>query len=330
MIRGWRVEELARGDRAQWMALRGEDLCASEAGALFDAHKYTTRRRIHLAKAFGEPPEQNADMRRGKIMEPAVAEAIVVDCGWSPVRIDTYLRARADDPLVRMGASLDYRMTVPLAELLGHPKTRATAEAAGWADLDPGLLDLTVECKSVDMGVFEREWADGPPTMTVVQSAMQSLLAGADGGLVACLLDNRARELYLYAVPRHAGFEARLVDAVCDFWRAYEAGEEPPVVALDNGFMSDYFPASDDGEVVNLTDESGPWQALVAERERLKLDQKRTQVRIDEIEAQIKDRMRDAARAILPGWSITWRSDSRHVRSLKIERRSDKPTRKKR
>jgi len=337
MIPGWRVEEIERGNRAQWMALRQADLCASEAGALFEdpatgraAHKYTTRRRIAMCKAFGEPPEQNADMRRGKIMEPAVAEAIAVDCGWEPQRCSTYLRARADDPLVRMGATRDYVMLVQVAELLTDPKTRASAEAAGWAELTErspgGEARLVVECKSLDQVVHEREWADGPPAYTVVQAAYQALLDGADGALIACLIENRAKDLHLYAVPRNASFEARLIDEVREFWRAYEAGEEAPVVALDNAYMTDYYPASRDEEVVNLSEDAASWQALVVEREVLKLQQETAQVRIDEIEALIKDEMREASKAILPGWSITWRSNAR-ARPLKIARRSEAPRR---
>lgn len=328
VIDGWQVEEHARLDRDAWMALRQDDLCASEAGAVFEVHKYQTLRRLARAKAYGETDVQSADMRRGKIMEPAVAEAITLDCGWRPIRRETYLRARAADPLVRMGASLDYALEVDAGALAEHPKTRTTVAAAGW-ETRTGPLALTVECKSVDMGVFEREWANGPPDYTLVQAAQQALLAGADGALVACLIENRAKDLYLYIVPRRPAFEAELVSRVRDFWRAFEAGEEPPVIALDNDFMSDYYPRSDEGEVVNLAEEADEWRPLVAEREGLKLDQKRLQDRINLLEAKLKDRMRDASRALLPGWSITWKTDSRGVRSLKIERSHVKKPRRK-
>ena len=331
---GWHVQEIPVTSRPQWMTLRGEDLCASEAGAVFPdrpelAHKYTTLRRVFMSKLYGEPAEQNMDMRRGKIMEPAVAEAIAVDCGWRPQRCGTYLRARADDPLVRMGATLDYRLRVPTLDLLVHDKTRVTAAAAGWGELSE--MDLVVECKSIDMGVWEREWSQGPPAYTVVQAADQALLAGADGALVACLVENRSRDLHLYAVPRSEEFEGELIARVREFWRGFDAGEEPPVVALDNAFMSDYFEHEKDADaVIDLTEEAAVWQALVVERESLKMSQKEIQRRIDMIEATIKDRMRDAARAILPGWSITWKTDSRGVRSFKVERRAEKPNARKR
>lgn len=320
MIAGWRVEEIPRGSRAEWMRRRDTDVTASEAGALFERHKYTTPRKMFLAKAYGEHEEESLVMRRGKIMEPAVAEAVLVDCGWEPERCASYLQARADDPLVRLGATRDYVLRVDAAELLMHPKTRDTAVTAGWEDWR-GPKRLTMECKSLDPHIWASEWQNGPPAYTVVQAAQQAMLDGADGALVACLLEDRAKSLYVYAVPRHEGFEQRLVGEVRNFWRAFEAGEEPPVVALDNEFMTEYFPTSDEGEVCNLTQEAAVWHALAVERERLKLSVKNDETAIDAIEARFKDRLRTAARAILPGWSVTWKTDKRGTRTFKVERR---------
>ena len=321
LIEGWRVEEHPRDDRAAWLELRQHDVTGSDAGALFGVHKYQTLRRMARQKAYGEVEVQSADMRRGKIMEPAVAEAIHLDCGWRPERRETYLRARAADDLVRLGSSLDYMLRVDARELAEHPKTRATAAAAEWGERT-GPLVLAVECKSVDWDVFEKEWSSGPPDYTLVQGATQALLAGADGAIIACLVENRAKELYLYLVPRREDFELALIEKVREFWRAFEAGEEPPVIALDNDFMSDYYPRSDEGEVVNLaaSDEAAEWRSLVEEREGLKTNIKQLQDRINLLEAKLKDRMRDAARAILPGWSITWKSNVHGTRSLNIKR----------
>lgn len=324
-MQGWTVERLPKGSRQDWLALRREDLTASEAGALFGAHKYTTLRKLQYDKAYGRSEDKSdSEKRRGQIMEPAVAEAITIDTPLRPRRCDHYLRARASDRHVRLGATLDYDLVTTAEELLAIDKLRLGVLAAGWDEMVGDLL-LTVECKSVDMGVFEREWASGPPAYHVIQAAQQAMLAGAHGGLVACLVENRAKDLFLYPVPRRPAFEARLVAEAREFWRMYEAGEEPPVVALDNGFMASYFPvepgADDAAAVVNLTAEPG-WRELVEERERLKMDIDRAETLIDGIEARIKDRMREAVRAILPGWSITWKPDKHGKRSLRIERRT--------
>lgn len=307
--------------RHEWLALRQDDLTASEAGALWGVHKYTTRRRIAVQKLYGETEEQSAIMRRGKIMEPAVAEAIVVDCGWSPRRCPSYLRGRAADPLVRLGASRDYMLDeIAVADLLGHDKTRASALAGGLEARMGEDLSLVVECKNLDPGVHAREWMDGPPVYTVVQAAQQALLADADGALVAALLENRSRDLYLYYVPREPEFELRLIEEVREFWRGFSAGDMPPVEAGDNEFMRDYYPTSRDEATVNLTDEAAVWVPLAEERERRKMQQKIEQRRIDEIEAALKDQLGDAARGILPGWSMTWKSNAKGVRSFSLDR----------
>jgi predicted phage-related endonuclease len=321
MVPGWQTSEHEYSGRDEWLNLRKMDVTASDAGALWpDIHKYKTRRKLFLEKSFGENDEQTMVMRRGKIMEPAVAEAIVVDCGWKPERCTTYLRGRAADPLVRMGASRDYKLNVLADELLRHPKMQATARAAGWAEFAGRSMHLTIECKSLDPQVWENEWRQGPPVYTVVQSAQQTLLANADGGIIAALLENRSKDLILYAVGRDRAFELQLITQVRDFWRSYEAGEEPAISGGDNDHMTDYYPTSDDALEVDLADDAAYWTKLVLEREELKLGMKTLDKRVDEIEAHIKDRMRDAARAKLPGWNITWRTDSRGTRTFKVSR----------
>lgn len=324
MIDGWTVDRLPKGSRQEWLALRQQDLTASEAGALFGVHKYTTARKLAHDKAYGEQDGRtNAVRRRGQIMEPAVAEAIALDTPFRPRRCEHYLRARAADRLVRMGATLDYDLHVLADDLIHCPHTRAGALDAGWDRRLGETLYLSIECKSVDPGVFEREWSAGPPPYHLIQVAQQALLAGADGGLVACLIENFTKDLVLFPVPRRPDFEARLIEEAREFWRRYEDGEDAPVVALDNAFMATYFPANPDERspdaTVNLSAEPG-WAELLVERERLTMAIEAGEKRIDEIEARLKDRMREAVRATLPGWSITWKADKNNKRSLKIRR----------
>jgi predicted phage-related endonuclease len=324
MIPGWTVNRLSKGSRQEWLALRQDDLTASEAGALFGVHKYTTARKLAHDKAYGEVQDRsNAVLRRGQVMEPAVAEAIVIDTPLRPRRCEHYLRARANDPYVRMGATMDYDLHVLADELVHCPQTRAGALAAGWDQRLGETLYLSIECKSVDSSVFEREWSAGPPPYHLIQVAQQALLAGADGGLVACLVENFTKDLFLYPVPRRPDFEMRLIEEARAFWGRFETGEEAPLVALDNSFMATYFPPIENEKApaatVNLSAEPW-WQDLVGERERLTMAIEVAEKRIDEIEAQLKDRMREAVRAILPGWVITWKADKTGKRSLRIKR----------
>lgn len=314
------VEALGFTSREEWLELRRKDITASEAGVLFGEHKYSSLRKLALEKAYGENRPQTAAMRRGKIMEPSVAEAVAIDFGWKPRRSDDYLRGRSpDDPYLRVGATRDYVLpALPRDAMLAALRDQALA--LGWDAHE--TVHLALECKSVEPFVFESEWGETPPKYILVQAAIQAALSGAVGTVVACLLENRTRDLFLYAVPRSERFEAELFARVSDFWRRFEAGEEFAVSAFDNAEMSTVFPQADTDQVVDLTDEAATWAALAEERRRLKSDLDSRKKRIDEIEARFKDRLRGAYKAILPGWSITWKTDSRGTRRFTCEKDS--------
>lgn len=315
------VETIEYSSRDAWLDLRRQDITASEAGVLFGEHKYTSLRKLAQEKAFGENRPQTAAMRRGKIMEPSVAEAVAVDHGWRLRRSNDYLRGRSpEDPFLRIGATRDYVLpALPRDALLASP-LRDQAVALGWCN--PDTAHLALECKSVEPFVFESEWGEHPPKYILVQAAIQAALSDALGTVVACLLENRTRDLFLYAVPRSERFEAELFARVSDFWRRYEAGEEFAVSAFDNSEMSTVYPQADTDDVVDLTGEADLWIKLAEERRRLKDDLDARKKRIDEIEAKFKDRLRGAYKAILPGWSITWKTDSGGVRRFKCDKNS--------
>lgn len=325
MTPGWRVEIMSYASREQWLEMRRADITASDAGALFGEHKYQTPRKLAHEKAYGENRPQTAAMRRGKIMEPAVAEAILLDHGWELHRCKTYLRARADDPFVRMGATRDYMLNALSQEALLSSKLRDQAVALGWDEL--AETTLTVQCKSVDPVVFEREWGERPPKYILVQTAMEAMLADTDGAIVACLVETRMRDLYLYAVPRRDAFEAELCRRVSDFWQRFERGEDFPVEAGDNADMAQLYPEAETEEVVDLTGEP-IWRELAMERDRVKGQLDLLETRVAEIEAKFKDRMRQASKAILPGWVVTWKTDSRGARRFRCERATTSARRK--
>lgn len=321
---GLQVEAFEYSSREEWLELRRADITASEAGALFGLHKYTSLRKLALEKAYGENRPQTAAMRRGKIMEPSVAEAVTLDFGWQLRRSNDYLRGRsAADPHLRVGATRDYVLpALPRDALLRALRDQALA--LGWDEHE--TVHLALECKSVEPFVWESEWGEHPPKYILVQAAMQAALSGAVGTVVACLLENRTRDLFLYAVPRSPKFEAELFERISDFWRRFEAGEEFAVGANDNADMAATYPQADTDMVVDLSEEEG-WSELAAERQRLKDQTAKFKTRIDEIEAKFKDRLRGAVKAILPGWSVTWKTDSGGVRRFKLEKDTASRTR---
>ena len=157
------VERIPAGDRAAWLALRKRDVTASEIAALFDAHPYKTRFGLYADKTgAGVDAGDNPAMRRGRILEPAVAEAWFEERRERLVKCDEYLRCSVR----RIGATPDY--------------TRPNGEP--------------VELKTVAPERWE-EWGNTPPLAYQLQALVQAMLMDAPRAWLAVMVDNRAKDL---------------------------------------------------------------------------------------------------------------------------------------
>ena len=96
------IERRAIVDREQWLDWRRQDVTASAIGALFRVHPYTTKLCLYAEKRGVEfPDEDNKVKRRGRWLEPAVAEAVrELRPDWTIEPPRCYLR----DPELRLGA----------------------------------------------------------------------------------------------------------------------------------------------------------------------------------------------------------------------------------
>jgi predicted phage-related endonuclease len=171
------IERRAIVDREQWLAWRWQDVTASQIGALFGVHPYTTKLRLYAEKRGVEfPDEDNKVKRRGRWLEPAVAEAVrELRPDWTIEPARCYLR----DPELRLGATPDFFIH-------GDPR---------------GLGVL--QCKSVAASVFARDWADGKdvPLWITLQTAVEMMLAEAAFGAIAVLLvDPFDMDCYIHEV----------------------------------------------------------------------------------------------------------------------------------
>lgn len=328
------------------------DVTASDVGALFGSHKYRTLRQLATAKAATGVPDDSklsSVLRRGRIMEPAIAAALEHDLGLAVQPVSHYLRLRDDaEPLLRIGATKDYQVfetAERLAEILGDAMPRAWAEHFG------GLpLSLAVELKSVDYGVFESEWSSGPPLYHYAQAATQAFLGGDDGALIA-VLTGKFLDLHVYPVVRSERFEGELCRRVVDFWRRFEAGDEQPVQAGDPA--KSVFPESRPGAVVDLaalTEDpeldaavSGAeeaalsvvdaakslrrplasWADRLAMRAALKDAEKTSKAASAVLDEGLKMAIGEAERARVPGWKVAWKS-GKNGRRLDVRKEKTK------
>lgn len=277
-------ERIPIGSRADWLAYRKRDVTASDIGALFGCHPYRSALNVYADKT-GEGVDRgdNAAMRRGRILESAVAAAVKEERpNWSIIKADNYVR----DADLRLGATPDYLVSDP----------------------DSGLGIL--ECKTADPSIFGRDWANGVPLCWTLQCLVQMILTERQWGAVAVLVTSRDYPVYIYDVPRHPAAEARIIEAVKQFWLCVEMGQPPAAdYAKDGAAIAAMFPR-ERGEPIDLS-ASNRLPEILARRSELSVTIKDAEAEKDAIDCEIKDALGDAPEGKLPGWRLTWKTQHR-------------------
>jgi predicted phage-related endonuclease len=285
------IERIPVTSRDKWLALRRKDVTASDVAALFGEHQYRTLLQLYLDKTSEEEPHEidNDVLRRGRILEPGVAIAVGEERpDWQIVKSQEYVR----DTDLRLGATPDFEI---------HGDERGL-----------GIL----ECKTAAPEIFERDWRDGVPMGPTVQCLTQMMLKDAAFGQVACLVDNRAKDLLLFDVPRHPAAEDMIRTRTREFWdMVAKKRMPPPDYKRDAAAILALFP-KDNGARLDLSSDNRI-QDLLAQREILKANCKGAEDQLDEIEAEIKHKIGDAAEAFCPGWKLTHKLQNRKAYEVK-------------
>lgn len=277
------IQNFPARDRAAWLANRKQDVTASEIAALFNAHPYKSQLQVYADKAgTGAETFDNKAMRRGRILEPAVAEAWFEERGERLDKCTDYMRCTVR----RIGATPDY--------------VRPNGEP--------------VECKTVAPEKWD-EWQEQAPLAYQLQALVQAMLMDAPRAWIAVMIDNRAKDFHVFEVPRHAQAEARIVERVAAFWRAVAAGEMPAAdYAKDGAAIAAMFPR-DNGEVVDLSGDNR-LPGMLVRRAELKAAVSAAEAELDAIDAEIKAKLGPASEATLPGWKVTLKAQTRPERLM--------------
>lgn len=260
--------------RSEWLTWRQSLITASSIGALFGIHPHVSLDDL-VAEKRGERRGEgdNASMRAGRILEPAVIAAVNEERPeWCVERATTF-------------------------HILPQHRLACTPDAFG-AD------DLLVQCKTVSPQQWD-QWRGTAPLHYVLQTLTELLCTGRTRGVLACMIRSPSFPLHLFDVPRHPAAEARILDAVAEFWRLWDEGEHPqPQTAaglaemVSDGSHKDF---SGDNELM----------ALLPERADLVAQRRAAEKRLDEIDYLVKNRLGPASTGWLPGWSLTFKAQTR-------------------
>lgn len=278
--------------REQWLALRAQDLTASDIGAAVGLDPFKTALQLYGEKTgqlMAEP--DNNMMRRGRWLEAAVLSAIREEHpDWDVRPAKVYLR----DSELRLGA---------------------TPDAIAVTD-QPGLTNI--QCKVVTPQAYERHWSPEPPLGYQLQTLCEGLLMDTQQSLLAALVvDTYSAELYLHPVPRHAKAEDAVRGIAATFWANMASGRRPAAdFKRDAETVAALFPQSVPEPVLDLSADNR-LPDLLADRAHLKAQIIDWEARVGEIEVEIKDKLGAHEVAELPGWRISWKTQTRKEQIIK-------------
>lgn len=275
-------------DREQWLALRRQDLTASDIAAVNGVDPYKSALSVFSEKRGLVTVTETSIMRRGRWLESA-AECAIVETHphWRVINPHVYLR----DPEIRLGCTPDR-----LAEDEEHPGS---------------LINLQI--KSVSKPTFER-WNNQVPLNYMLQTAAEGMLTNAATSyLCAFVISTYDAELYTFEIPRHPGAEIKLRQTAVDFWHDMDAGVTPrPDFHRDAEVIAALYNQPKPQSVIDLS-QSNRIGEVLAERAILKA---RIKVDMDDLaalETEIKFEIGDNEAATLPGWRITYKEQYRRA-----------------
>lgn len=271
---------------ADWLAMRKQDVTASEIAALFGVHPYLTQLQVWADKMGMDAKRgDNLAMRRGRIFEPAVAKAVEEEHSWTLKKSETYIRA----PKLRLGCTPDYFRVPPIEQGTWEP----------------------VDCKFVQPDVYEKQWQGGSPLAWVLQVLVQVYLTGAERGYVAAMVDNYKKDVFIYDVPRNDEAWAKIVAKVAEFWALVESKTMPsPDFSVDLAHLRKLMPPNPKAEPLDLTADN-LLPVLLEEREMAKHRIDEANARIEAIEAEVVHKLAGAPEARTGGWRITNKTQTR-------------------
>lgn len=303
LIRNDRVK-VNVSDRASWLDMRKRNVGASDIGALFHTDPHKTALRLWAEKRGELPPDQadNAALRRGRILEPAVAAALQeAHPEW---------------------AIMPARQYVELTDL----RLGATPDFFGWESWDShsaGHEPFLIQAKTVIPEVWESDWTPSPPAHYLLQVQAELHVTGLRRGyLVPMVLDGREFPIFEYPFDYDAEIGDSIEIAVTKFWKMVADGREPSIKAEQDGAtLAAMFPDSD-GQVLALHGDYDFVSTCRAYKDA-SAQIKHLQEAKDSLACKIMDKLRNHGKAEAQDFKVNWTTvpGGQRVQNVRAHRR---------
>lgn len=276
------MEKVKRGGLSpRQLEMRRTGIGASEVGAIARLNSWCSPLEVWRRKVHGEVTEENLAMKRGRLLEPAVAAWYAEETGAQLRKSGTRRHGR-------------------------HPFILATPDRIATVQGEPRVLEIkTTSWAKPD------EWGpsgtDEVPGAYLLQVAQTMAVADVNRADLAVLISGS--DFRLYHFERSQQLEERIVALNEKFWVDHVLARiPPPVVGQDNEWLKERFP-SDNGEVL-------AFQALTEEAQELVqtyLATWKQRVAIvkeeEDLQAQIRALMGSASSLTGQGFRIDWKQN---------------------
>lgn len=263
------------------LAMRRTGVGASEVGALAKLSSWTSPLEVWRRKVHGEVTEETPAMRRGRLLEPAVAQWYAEETGATLRKSGTRRHPN-------------------------HPHVLATPDRIATLNGEPRVLEIkTTSWAKPD------EWGpsgtDEVPPAYLLQVAQTMAVADLPRADLVVLISGA--DFRLYHFERNQALEEQLLEVSSRFWVDHVlARVPPPVIGLDNEWLKQRFP-KDNGECLSfaqLTEEARELVLAYLSAWKGRVAAERTE---DELQAQIRSLMGSASEVAGPGFRIDWKQD---------------------
>jgi predicted phage-related endonuclease len=293
--------------REEWLKLRAGYVSSTESAALFGYSPYLTAYELALEKSQKLVSDFTGTERTvwGTRLQDAIAAGIGEDYGVL-VRPQ---RAYAVHPSCRMGSSFDWEI-YGLVENIPNTDGIPDWVKKPWGGVDYILRDLftkhgpgILEIKSVDWLVYKNEWGDDPPAHIDLQVQHQLEVIRYTWSVIGVLVGGNRNEILIR--ERDPAVGASIAKRITNFWANLAKGILPPVtMPEDAAVLIRLYKFAEPGKLYDGAEDVELGELCRAYREAADLEKVAGEAK-EVAKAKMLQRIGDADKAILPGFSIS-------------------------
>ena len=254
--------------RSKLLKDRQTGVGGSDCPAILGVDPYRTILDVYYEKT-GElgPKEDNKDMKRGRILEPVIADLFAEETGAKLVRERMLKRHPVADWMI---AHIDRR----IASMPGEE--------------GQGLLEV----KAPRANQFDK-WKEAAPDAVYCQVQHYLAVMGLPYAYACAWIG--ATDLVYHRIPRDEGFIEAMMLLESDFWINHVLTGIPPEGRASAGTLTQLYPNSKYGKEVALPDSLANWLEVYYNSRKTRLAMEKAE---EEAELHIKTEMQDAEQGL--------------------------------